>query len=527
MASKMLNIEISEQIIKVCEIETGKKELKVLRSFMFATPKNMVRDGEILEVEPLANILGEKLKQQGINHKTAMISLVSGKVVVREVILPPIKETKLKQIIETNAGDYFPIDISKYHVTYSVLEKDMHGENPGYRILVYAVPLGIFAGYFRLAEILGLQVKDIDYNGNAVFRAYQGVNSDLVTMYVDIGYESSMVTVVNEKKFKLQRTFASGAEDILYSYMNATERPHEEFLTILDELSTEEGYQHLTEVLEKSDINDGFDRLISNVMRMINFFNSNNWQTPIGKIVILGVGGQFYGLEQLIATETELPVAHLDEISGIYDEKEGVIAKYLSCIACSLQPVGFVPSSYMKNKKKAKKQMESSKVPMLFFAGACMVTVILVVGSVGYHFVLQSKLNKMQEKMKSFQYVKDIANTSASYEKGIADLKKLADTIASPNEKLADLIKELEEKMPREINVMSAVCTKEGIDMNIAVSSKVAAASVIKHLRTFDSLKSVKVDGFTHESNENGIGQVTFSDIFCDMYIWRKSLYDR
>ena len=61
--------------------------------------------------------------------------MASAKVASREVLLPPVKDNRIKTVIETNAADYFPVDMSNYRVSYSLLER-VTGDNPGCRVLV-------------------------------------------------------------------------------------------------------------------------------------------------------------------------------------------------------------------------------------------------------------------------------------------------------------------------------------------------------------------------------------------------------
>jgi hypothetical protein len=72
--------------------------------------------------------------------------------------------------VEANAADYFPVDMSKYHITYTLQERKTSGEDAGCRLLVMAAPIAILEGYFRLAVLMGFSVQAADYGGNSQYR---------------------------------------------------------------------------------------------------------------------------------------------------------------------------------------------------------------------------------------------------------------------------------------------------------------------------------------------------------------------
>ena len=71
-------------------------------------------------------------------------------------------------------------------------------------------------------------------------------------------------------------------------------------------------------------------------------------------------------------------------------------------------------------------------------------------------------------------------------------LRSLEET---PNAQLVAFFEELEEKMPSQILLLSAVCTPESVSMNVTVPGLEEAAVVLSQLRSFKSLSQVNVSG--------------------------------
>jgi type IV pilus assembly protein PilM len=126
MAHKVISVAIGNDITKVCEIsykKNSKSKIRVFKSITFPTPENTIEDGYIRQKEGFALQLKSQLKAAKISSKKVIFSMVSSKIANREVIIPLVNETKIKNIIETGSRDYFPIDVKDYILSYIILEK--------------------------------------------------------------------------------------------------------------------------------------------------------------------------------------------------------------------------------------------------------------------------------------------------------------------------------------------------------------------------------------------------------------------
>ena len=518
MATKVLGIEIGERLIKVCETNMGPGVRKVYGCTMFATPANTVVDGEIRDPEAVASALKENLQRAGIKNRKVVFTISSGRIAIREVTIPPVKDNKIKGIVEANASDYFPVDMSKYHITYTLQERKTSGEDAGCRLLVMAAPILVLEGYFRLAVLLGYSVQAVDYGGNSQFRLLETQHPEGVTMFVDINGAYSVTTILKKSKLLLQRTFPSGVDDYVAAYMSATDKNDRDYLAALRELCTE---YYATELDEKSpgiDMGEYLARLVGNITRIADYFNSSNWETPIEKLVLTGIGASVVGLREAIAESTGLAVNVMQKLDRVTapNSLQSALPQYISSLGCSAVPVDFIPERFSKAKKKeAKKKKESISLGVT-------ILLICILGGAGlsvsawldYNEALDEK-RVLEKKISDLAYTETVYSNFVSYNKYKDDVTVLEDAVKSPNDSLSQFIDELEEKMPAEISILSASCTKESIGMNITVLTKEAAAKTIQQLRTFESIRNISVGQLTEMTDDAGLKTVTFS-VQCD-----------
>ena len=121
--NKVLTIDITNESITITEVTASEKKTSTVHNaIIFETPEDAYEDGFIRDKERIAEAIKSQLAANGITNKNAIFVLTSTKIVNREVLVPFVKENKIKGIINANSSEYFPVNIEDYTVSHSVLE---------------------------------------------------------------------------------------------------------------------------------------------------------------------------------------------------------------------------------------------------------------------------------------------------------------------------------------------------------------------------------------------------------------------
>ncbi len=433
-------------------------------------------------------------------------------------MLPPVKDNRIKGVVEANASEYFPVDMSKYHVSYKLLARTAKGEDAGCRVLVFAVPLSLLETYFKLAELAGLTVQAIDFSGNSQYQALRALQNEGVTMYVNVDCTNSFVLFIQDGKLIMQRAFTFGGDELILSYMNAAGKNGDEYVASLQECS-QAGPEFLAAgVITEADVAENLSRLVSNLARSTDYFNSNHWDIQVERVMLMGPCGHLVGLRDMIANGTGLETAYLDDIPSIASFANAVDSAsfYIACIGSVIDPVDFIPPQYRTAKKKRRGPREKSDEHAIrdgaIICGVCLLASLALSGYaiMGYYGVRQEKA-RMEQEIASLEYTREIYDQYVGYQAGADALISLDASIDSPNDGLTAFIGELEEKMPSEILVLSATCTRETVSMNITVPSYDEVAVVLVQLRTFESLSGIGISSVAESVDEAGVSSVSFS----------------
>ena len=171
--ARFLSIEAESTQIRVGEVEISGRKGRMLQCFCVPVPQGSVEDGQIRDTKGLGELLRQQLNERGIRTKKAWFVTGSTRIASREVQIPLVKKSRIQSIIEANATDYFPIDVTKYVMSYIILgitgEKGKKGEEAEqkkaadqerqYRLMVYASPKAISTAYYEFAQSAGLTLS--------------------------------------------------------------------------------------------------------------------------------------------------------------------------------------------------------------------------------------------------------------------------------------------------------------------------------------------------------------------------------
>ncbi|MDD3347407.1 pilus assembly protein PilM [Oscillibacter sp.] len=513
MAVKVLNIEIGDRLAKVCQSNKLGKNYQIKESFMFQIPDQYVSDGQIMNPTALGLLLKETLSAHGVSDvKNTTFTLSSSKIASREVLLPPVKDNRLKAVVETNAADYFPVDLSNYQIAHNLLQRVQEPE-PGCRVLVMAAPKPLLMSYARLADEAGLILDNLDYSGNSQYQVLRSIPGQDPVMYVDVNINSTMVSFVQDGVLLLQRSFGFGGDELVFAAQRAAGMSDEQYLETLEKATNP---QWLNTVLPEEEQANCLSRLISGIARSADFFKSSRLNSPVSRVVLIGTCCQLAGLQERIARALGKETVLLTSVSGVKflaDSIEGV-SSYISCIGSLLSPLELMPEE-LRRKKQLQKKRQRSPDSITFGVAVCAactaVAIALTVFAVANYLLAVNRRNTMQARMEELSNVAQVHDTYLEYQSMTGNLQVVAGYADSPNAQLEAFLTELERKMPSSLLLLSASCSAEGVTMNITTPGMEEAAVVISQLRSFESIVSMTVSTITEAVDDTGFTTASFS----------------
>lgn len=510
MAKRVLCIEIGNSLTKVMEADYMVKNPKIYHCVSFKTPQGMVSDGAVNLSQNFIEALKRCLSEHKIKTKQVVFTITSSKIASREVVIPKVKEGRISALVETNASDYFPVQLSDYELGYSVLNAKEE-DSTQLKLLVYAAPKKMLQGYREIAEACGLLVVGYDHGGNSLYQVVKEECAEGTQMVVKVDETATLISILQDGRLVLQRNITYGVDAIIAECMEENGMNYKEALSMLrknDCVQEGEAGQDAEETL-------GY--LVNGVLRVVDYYKSKAQDAKVERICLTGLGADIAGLDERLSEGLGNQVEVLTEAKGFSIDKRfknASLGEYIGCLGAAVAPIGFI-----KVEKTVEKGGDANLtvIATIFFVGCVFVALALLVTALLPYFSAKKEKEQKELYLSSLQYIEGVYNEYVTTKAEYDYLIGLDESTLNRNEALVAFIEELEEKMPSNIRVVSMICDESTVVMSVEVASKNEAAATIAALSEFESLATVYTGSISETISDEGIKKVTFS-VQCTYY---------
>jgi len=499
--SKVLTIDITNESITIVEVTpSNKKQSTIHNAIIFETPEDAYEDGVIRDKERIAEAIKSQLSANGITNKNAIFVLTSTKIVNREVLVPFVKENKIKGIINANSSEYFPVNIEDYVVSHSVLETVTDEENnKQLRVLAVAAPENMVRSYYDLAALAGLKVVALDYIGNAMLQLIKTQTTEaMTTMVIQLGSESTVLNIVKGDTLLLQRTVPYGTNVVVNEVMDAKGVDATTAMTLL------QNERLLTVDFDDNAITGAFRYLINNIGRVMDFFTSKNPDKPIDDVFLTGDGALIKGIDGLFKVQLNVSTRVMDTLYNIkFDPK--IDLKIYNPVYLMV-PIGaaFDPMGFELGEAGAKSSTSSVDTTPLVIA-FLILSVIIAGGVTAYSFIAknkaQSELDQVNRDIQAISDIEKIVTDCENAQNIYMDAENMYSYTENLNENVGTLITELEDKMPKGISITAFNSTADGVDFtgNTKTYEDIAAFAI--NLKDIECIDNTFIESVTENKD--------------------------
>lgn len=514
--AKILSIESEASQIRVAEVEVRGKKGRIYNCFCIPAPQGAVEDGQIRDTKTLGENLKAELSQRKIRTKKVYFATGSTRIASREVRIPFVKANRIQSIIEANATDYFPIDVSKYVLSYSVVDvesqksEDGKEETKQYHLMIYAAPKAISAAYSEFAENAGLTMTGITYTGDSIYHSVKDEYAKGSHILVKVEYTGTSITVIRDGELTLQRNINYGvdsAAETVRAFPEFGDRlDANEALDVLcsrkcinpflDMESFDEEISDEDRKLEtaRAEVTESLRYLIGNISRIMDYYISRHTDTNFDSIVCCGLGTQVKGMMQLLTNELGQQVDVLQEFKN-FALPAGRNAQEVCLYAAVLSPGTSGVNLMDKVNRKKKEKKETLSGAIIICVVGTVAGVVLTAAGYANRIYQQHEQERLNQRISEESSIEEIYSAYTNAKAQYDNYQNMYQYTNTPNEGLKTFIEELEEKMPSDITVENFSSTGTQVSFSMRVGSKSAAANTIMQLRTFESLSTVTTTG--------------------------------
>ncbi len=316
---EIVGIDIGSSSVKLVQLAENKGIYQLKSLGILPLPSEAIVDNSLMDTTSIVETIKDLLKSLNCKAKEAVCSISGNSVIIRKITLPAMTHEELEDQIAWEAEQYIPFDINDVDLDFEILDTDLSSTGK-MTVLLVASKKEIIKEYVAVFNEAGLKLVVVDVDSFAVQNIfeqnYTPPDTEVVAL-INIGASIMNLNVVKGGTSLFTRDVQMGGN--LY-----TDEIQRQFSISGEEA---EKAKITREFHDKSRLRDTIarvnDTLAIEILRSLDFYNSNAEDQKINKIYLSGGCSKISNLPESVAQRLGLPVEILNPLRNIsYSEKE-------------------------------------------------------------------------------------------------------------------------------------------------------------------------------------------------------------
>jgi len=304
----VFGLDISSSSVKMVEIvDAGRGAYRVERYAIEPLPREAVVDGNINNLEAVAESVKRAHKRLATRTKHVAMAVPSGAVITKKIIVQAgLREDELELQVETEANQYIPFALDEVNLDFQLV--GLAPSNPDEEeVLIAATRKEKVEDRVAVAESAGLKALVMDVESYAqqsalllVTEQLPGGGKDQNIAVVDIGANAMNVTVLRNDQSVYTREQAFGGNQLTQDIVSR-------YGMSVEEAESAKRAGGLPDDFETEVLRPFMDNLSMEVQRALQFFFTSTQYNTVDQILLAGGSAVINGLEEAVNTRTQVP----------------------------------------------------------------------------------------------------------------------------------------------------------------------------------------------------------------------------
>jgi len=304
----VIGTDISSSAVKMVEIESaGKGMYRVERYAIEPLPKDSLMEGNINNLDAVADAVRRCHKRLGSNLKNLALALPNAAVISKKILVPAGQtEDDLQLQVETEANQYIPFALEEVNLDFQVLGPAPNSPED-VEVLIAASRKDKIIDRVAAAEAVGLNATVMDVDVFAAQTALELIESqfpeggkDQNIAMVDVGASVMAVNVLRNDQSIYMREQPFGGNQLTQEIQNR-------FGLSPEEAEAAKRAGGLPENYESDVLAPFLDMLGLEVARALQFFFTSTQHTQINHIVLSGGCAAIPGVDEAVTKRVQVP----------------------------------------------------------------------------------------------------------------------------------------------------------------------------------------------------------------------------
>jgi type IV pilus assembly protein PilM len=274
----------------------------------------IIRDGEVTDVEGLAEALRALYRANKGLDKRVRVGLANQKIVVRVIDLPYLDDPKeLDAAVRFHAQDQLPMPLDQAVLDYHLLDDVTNEMGRRSRVLLVAARREMVERVLAALRAAGLKPEGVDLSAFAMVRALHHAGADEgQVLYLAVGGLTNLA-VARGTVCTFARASGSGIQALAVELAESCQLTLEHAHGWLTHVGVEEPIEEIDgdpEIVGRARriLLDGVRRIAADVRSSLDFHRMQDDTAAVSSAILTGPAASIPGLSAALASELGLPV---------------------------------------------------------------------------------------------------------------------------------------------------------------------------------------------------------------------------
>src|SRR6476469_10183816 len=232
----LIGVDIASTSLKLVELsDAGKGQYRLERYVIEPLPKDVVADGNILNIELAGDVLKRAWKRLGTRNRNAALALPAAMVITKKIIVAAgQRDEDLELTVEAEANQYIPFALDEVNLDFQTIGPAPNNPDE-VEVLIAASRKEKVEDRVAVAEAAGLKARVMDVESYSTQEAFRLIAPSLPAngrdqniALVDIGAHVSHFYVLRTNQILFSRDQAFGGNQLTQDIQRAFNLSSEE-----------------------------------------------------------------------------------------------------------------------------------------------------------------------------------------------------------------------------------------------------------------------------------------------------------
>lgn len=306
-ARSLIGLDISSSAVKMVELANdGKGGYRVERYAIEVLPRDVVADGNIVNLEAAAETVRRAWKKLATSTRQVAVALPASHVISKKIIVAAgQREQELELLVESEANQYIPFALDEVNLDFQVIGPAPSSPDE-LEVLIAASRKEKVEDRVAVVESAGLKPVVMDVDSYAVMASLELVQKQLpdggkgqIVALVDVGANVTNLTVFRDGQQLYAREQAFGGNQLTQDVARL-------YGMTFEEAEAEKRRNNLPDNYEAELLQPFVESMALEVSRALQFFFTSTQFSKVDHIVLSGGCAVLPGVDEVVASRTQI-----------------------------------------------------------------------------------------------------------------------------------------------------------------------------------------------------------------------------